>query len=67
MAFMVRIRSWRTRRKARKDEQLIALGGVSAEDSADAARVRDDLDKRQQAPGHQAFTKHAGEEGKTHY
>ena len=69
MALVARFRAWRTRRKAQKDEQLIALGAVSAKDSADAKRVRDDLEKRLQTEGgyDAPWTQHAGDEGKTHY
>ena len=66
MAFMVRIRSWRTRRKARKDGQLIKLAGDSPKHAADAkGAAQDNIDRGfGVGPG---VPSHAGEEGKTHY
>jgi len=66
MAFMVRIRSWRTRRKARKDEQLIKLAGDSPKHAVDAGRAAQDNIDRAFGTG-PGGPSHAGEEGKTHY
>jgi hypothetical protein len=64
MAFMVRIRSWRTRRQERKDEQLIALGAVSAKDKANAKRTAEGHLNARIGDGPPS---HAGEEGKKHH
>jgi hypothetical protein len=64
MSFVVRIRSWRTRRKERRDEQLIAQAAVSPEARPPTlATARKNLDARL---GY-AQPSHAGEEGKKHY
>jgi hypothetical protein len=61
MAVFVRIRAWRTRRKERKAERLIALAAVSPEARAAADIAREINDRAGYAPSH------AGEEGKKHY
>jgi hypothetical protein len=64
----ISIRAWRTRRNERRAEKLIALAAVSPKDSADAKRVRDNLDKRMADDGFDVpWSQHAGEEGKKHY
>lgn len=73
MAFLIRIRSWRTRRKERKTEELLALAAPSPEDTADAEsvqgtervqkRVRDDWWKGHLVELSGDRGGHAGEEG----
>ena len=69
MALLVRIRGWRTRRRDRKAEELLALAALSSEDTADAERVQkrvlDDWWKGQLVElGGESPGGHAGEEGR---
>jgi hypothetical protein len=41
MALLVRIRGWRTRRKDRKAEELLAVTALCADDTAGIERVQD--------------------------
>ena len=42
MSFLIRIRSWRTRRKDRRAEELLALAALGRpEDAVDAERVQE--------------------------
>ena len=61
MSYLTRIRAWRTRRNERNAENASAH---SAKDTAEAA---DYLTLTGLQIGDEAWTKHAGEEGRKHY
>jgi hypothetical protein len=65
----ISIGAWRTRRKDRKADELIALAGRDAKDRSSAKTGQVELDDHRHCiSGHEApFVQHAAEEGKTHY
>ena len=68
MSFLIRIRSWRTRRQDRKAQELLALAALHPADTADTERVqervRDDWWKGQFVELSGDLGGHAGEEGR---
>ena len=58
MSFVIRIRTWRARRKERKAEQLV---GLTKTDTAEADRMRYDYGQGNVVNDgqHQGFVKHA--------